>query len=206
MNQERTDAAARGRTRDHRRSTADGRLVDAAGEIVPGTSGWAQHPQSSRATRRLQPVAPPEVDARRDPYADGEWRHPAHPQQQAPNVTVSVNGSHYRPWREELLISGWRSAGNLLAWPFRLVAGLIGSALRIALTFIIGPAMLLGAIAFYQSHKDASGPQMAHDVGKAGVGLVGAAIGGIWDGIFGSDEPDPAPVAERPSRKEEGRR
>ncbi len=183
------------RSRDQRHATIDGRLADSDGRIVPGTSGWAQHPQSSRAARRLQPIPGDPFDQRLQGRGMDreEDRMPGTPAQ--PNVNVVVTnggGNFYRPWKEELLISGWKSIGNLIAAPFRLVWNLLGGALRLALMFVIVPAMIFGAISFYQSHQDKTGTEMAHDVGKAGVGLVGAAFSGIWDGLFGDDEPEPA--------------
>jgi len=191
MNQEQ-----RGRTAGRRFTTIDGRLADSQGEVVPGTSGWAQHPQASRATRRLQPMPQnPQQQPQQHPgQMYDQYGQPYMMQPQAqPNVSVNVShdGNYYRPWKEELMISGFRSIGNLIAWPFRLIANLLGGALRLALMFVIVPAMIFGAISFYQSHQDKPATEMAHDVGKAGVGLVGAAFGGIWDGLFGSDEPAP---------------
>lgn len=190
MNQE-----ARGRTADKRFTTIDGRLADSQGQVMPGTSGWAQHPQASRATRRLQPMPQhqpqqPQQHGHPEQLYD-QYGQPYPMVQQQPNVNVNVShdGNYYRPWKEELMISGFRSIGNVIAWPFRLIANLLGGALRLALMFVIVPAMIFGAISFYQSHQDKPATEMAHDVGKAGVGLVGAAFGGIWDGIFGGDEP-----------------
>jgi hypothetical protein len=187
------DKNPRGRTATERFTTIDGRLVDSHGEIVPGTSGWAQHPQSGRPSRRLQPMPNRPQDAQHpnhgqayDQYGQPYQMPPAQP---SVNVTVSNDGQYYRPWKDELKISAGRSIGNFIAAPFLLVWGLLGAALRMALMFVIVPAMIFGAIAFYQSHQDKSGNEMAHDIGKAGVGLVGSAFSGIWDGFFGDDEP-----------------
>jgi hypothetical protein len=175
------------RSANARYTTIDGQRVDANGQIVPGTSGWAQHPQASRATRRLQPMP---RDREQDAYDDRYEMQPL--QQPNVNVSVSTGGQFYRPWKEELLISGWKTVGNLIAWPFRLIANLLGGVLRFALIAVVVPAMLFGSISFYQSHRDQSGTEMAHDVGKAGVGLVGAAFHGLWDGVFGGDDEKPA--------------
>jgi hypothetical protein len=179
-----------------RNVTLEGQLVDVEGKPIRDSRGWTQHPQQGRV-RRLQPYGRPERDELYDPNPNlSEWdaRYGAVQQPvQQPGVNVSVNTAAYRPWKEELLISGWKTVGNFFAWPIRLIAGflegIIGAASRLIMIALV-PALLLSGLAFYQSHKDQPAGETAHQVGKASVGMVGSILGGIWAGIFGEDEPD----------------
>ena len=127
----------------------------------------------------------PSIRRRDDGYAYDDRRDGVH-------VQVHNGGQHYRPWREELLLSGFRTVGNLLAWPFRLVGGLVGTAARIMLIGVIAPAVFFGAVGFYMDHRNAPAAETAHAVGKSGVGIVGSAFRGLWDGIVGNDDPEPS--------------
>lgn len=180
---------------DHRSVTLDGQLVDENGRPVPNTSGWRQHPQQ---LRRLHPYGrPDQIDALADQDAAYGYGHPAQP---AINVSVNNGGQYYRPWKDELKIKGGSMLIDFFAWPFRLVASffeslvsMAGRALWMIFMIIVLPTLLFSGMAFYQSHKDRPAAETAHEVGKAGVGLVGSVLSGIWDGIFGGDE-KPAPT------------
>lgn len=175
--------------------TLEGKLVSDNGQPVPPPQGWRQHPTQIRPSR-LQPHARPSDAGPIDQFAGVD---PSYGQFAAgTNVTVNNGGQFYRPWKEELLISGWRSFGNFLAWPFRLVGRFVehvvlmfAGVLKLALMAVVLPSLLFAGVSFYQSHKDQPAGETAHEVGKAGVGLVGSVLGGIWDGIFGDDDPAP---------------
>lgn len=147
-----------------------------------------RHPQQMRP-QRLQPYGRPD-------HLDNYPAYDQHlHQHNAPAVNVAVNTSAYRPWKEELYLSGWKTFGNFLAFPFRLVGRLVeqlmlmmAGVLKIALMAVIMPSLLFAGFQFYQAHKDQPATETAHEVGKAGIGLVGSVLGGAWDGIFGSDE------------------
>ena len=127
----------------------------------------------------------PSVRRRDDGRAHDDRREGVH-------VQVNNGGQHYRPWREELLLSGFRTVGDLLAWPFRLIGGLVGAAAKIMLIGVIAPAVFFGAVGFYMDHRNAPATETAHAVGKSGVGIVGSAFRGLWDGIVGNDDPAPS--------------
>lgn len=120
--------------------------------------------------------------------------------QHPPAVNVQVDNNHqtYRPWKEELLLSGIRTLGNGLAWPFRLMGALFASLIdmasgliRIGFMVFVVPSLLYSGCAFMEANKDKTATETAYDAGKTGVGVIGSVAGGIWDGMFGSDT-DPA--------------
>lgn len=168
---------------------------------LPSVSRYQQSALQSRRTSRL--AVPDPMDQRRQPmrrpirdedygYDDYGYERDLRRDGRRDGVHVEVNngGQHYRPWKEELLLSGFRTIGNLIAWPFRLVGGLLGSALRFAMFAIVVPCLLFGAIGFYQTHRDRPAAETAHEIGRSGVGIVGSVFSGIWDGIFGSGGPE----------------
>ncbi len=115
---------------------------------------------------------------------------------QAPSVTVNNNGQYYRPWREELGISFGRSVGNFFAFPVRLVGGIFEGILGIGMTIvklivmaIVMPTLIYTGFQMYEAKQNGeSSTEVAAEVASDAVGLFGAALGGIWDGIFGGDD------------------
>ena len=51
--------------------------------------------------------------------------------------------------------------------------------LKIILMAVVMPMLLFSGYSFYSSHKDMPATEIAAELGKSGVHLVGAAIGGI---------------------------
>lgn len=195
------------------------RPIDASRTIIDAEpverSGSLQHSrfrQHEMQNRRMSRLAVPDPIDRRQParrplprddygYDDDRGYDDRDSRRDGVHVQVNNGGQYYRPWKEELLLSGFRTFGNFLAWPFRLIGGLMGSAMRFMLFAVVVPSILIGAISFYQEHRDQPAADTAREIGRSGVGIAGAALGGIWDGIFGSDDPEPAarPAADRPA-------
>lgn len=209
--------------RRHRPTDASRTVIDAIPSDpreLPSVSRYQQSALQSRRTSRL--AVPDPMDQRRQPMRrpmrdedygyddDYDYGRDRRRDDRRDGVHVEVNngGQYYRPWKEELLLSGFKTIGNLIAWPFRLVGGLLGSALRFAMFAIVVPCLLFGAIGFYQSHRDRPAAETAHEIGRSGVGIVGSVFSGIWDGIFGSKEPEKAssatPSDDAPAAKAKG--
>lgn len=118
------------------------------------------------------------------------------------NVNVSSNGMYYRPVREELQLSAYRSVGNFFAWPFRLIGRLSESILNaimglfsFILKLLVIPTILFLGISIYQASEGRTAGETAAVVGKESVGVIGGLLSGIWDGLFGDEEAE-APAAE----------
>ena len=119
----------------------------------------------------------------------------SHHEDRGVNVSVNNNGTYFRSVRDELTLSAYRSAGNFLAWPFRLVGrlfegianavmGLLGFILKI----LIIPTVLFLGISIYQASEGRTAGETAQVVGKESIGVIGGLLSGIWEGIFGSDD------------------
>lgn len=125
------------------------------------------------------------------------------------SVNVNNNGQFYRPWREELALSFAKTIGNFFAWPFRLVGklaeGILNAGIGIVkmmLLAVVAPTLIYTGLQMYQARAAGeSSTAVAAEVGKQGIGLVGAVLGGIWDGIFGDDEPKDAAGSEKQPAK-----
>lgn len=171
---------------------------------VPVT-GFRQHPQPHPQMRRLgtfdQPMPPAGTPyGYSDPAQQmGHYGHYDPSAYQAPGTHVNVNnnGQFYRPVKEELTLSFVKTIGNFFAWPIRLVGGFIEGIVQGAvgilkglLLMIVAPMMLMTGYSYYQANQDKPATEIAADLGSRGVHLVGAMLGGIWDGITGDDEPE----------------
>lgn len=140
------------------------------------------------------------------PYAYDHSNHYAAP---GTNVQVNNNGQFYRPWREELALSFAKTIGNFLGWPFRLVGhiaeGILNAGLGIVkmmLLAVVAPTLIYTGIEMYQARAAGeSSAQVAADVGKQGISLVGAVLGGVWDGIFGDETPEADQASEKQPAK-----
>lgn len=186
------------------RDAASGpRVVDA--QIVRGGrreptqgEGWDHYEgMRRRPARRLEPWREEDDRYGYDP------RHERADPQNGVNVSVHNDGAYYRPWKEELKLSAYKTAGNFLAWPFRLVKGFIETIVNglaglfgFVIKMLILPAILFLGYGLYQSGRDRPAAETAQIVGKESVGVVGGLFKGIWDGIFGDDEPKKAPADE----------
>ncbi len=162
---------------------------------------WSRETPAAKNPRRLQPYG--QSPQGREIYPDfdhddhlGYYGHRNHNNESRGDVNVSVNTAAYRPWKEEVGLSFLRTIGNFFGWPFRLIGkfveGIMGMFVRVLgmiLLFVIAPTVIFAGISYYQENKDRPTTEMAHDIGAEGVGLVGSVLGGIWDGIFGDDEP-----------------
>lgn len=192
MDQEAIRAAQRLRDAASRPTpVGDQTIIDQNGRAVPqAQQDWGHHPQMRRPRARKlepwndEPGYDPQYDDRRDDRV---------------NVSVTNAGQHYRPWREELLISGWKTTGNFLAWPVRFVKGIIEAIANsivglfgFILKILIVPTVLFLGISLYQTSKEKTAAETAQVVGKESVGVIGGLVKGIWDGITGGDEPAPA--------------
>lgn len=166
-------------------------IMDQNGRTVPqAQADWGQHPQMRHPrARKLEAWG-------EEPGYDGHYEDR---RDDRVNVSVTNAGQHYRPWREELLISGWKTAGNFFAWPIRFIKGIIEAVANsilglfgFILKILIVPTVLFLGITLYQSSKDKTAAETAQVVGKESVGVIGGLVKGIWNGITGSDEPEPA--------------
>ncbi|QAY80134.1 hypothetical protein [Sphingosinicella sp. BN140058] len=177
-------------------------------DITPRTSGWRQqHPQVRNLGTYGQPLQTSET--MRGLSAEDHGRYPIDPQMAPylmPNTTVTVhnNAQNYRPWKQELGLSFAKTVGNFFAWPFRfagrIIEGLVMAGvglLQKVLLILVAPMLLFAGVNFYQANKDRPATEIAADLGKDGVHLVGAILGGVWDGIFGDDEPTEKPAPEK---------
>lgn len=197
----------------------EGQIIDSDKELPVG---WHQnpHPQILRPHQRSyapygQPPHLDQIPLNQAYGPDGQPIDPAqyyaahgyYPPAPATNVEVNNNGQFFRPLKEELTLSFARSIGNFFAWPFRLVGRFIEGAimaglgvLKLVSVAIVMPLVLFTGYQYYESNQDKPGTEVAAELGKDGVGLVGAMLGGVWDGIFGSDDPEtsaPAPVQQK---------
>jgi hypothetical protein len=187
----------------------EGQRIDAQGRPVTGFR--QHHPQMRRLEPMGRPLQPHELP--QAPAHMGYGYAPAHgdfygQQPVGTHVNVNNNQQMYRPWKEELGLSFVKTIGNFFAWPFRLIGNLIenlvlmgAGVLRTMLLLIVGPMLLMGGYSFYQANQDKPATEIAAELGKEGVGLVGAMLGGIWDGVFGDDEPTPAEKAKEAPAK-----
>lgn len=130
----------------------------------------------------------------------------SHHEDRGVNVSVNNNGVYFRSVREELQLSAYRSFGNFFAWPFRLVGRLFESALGaimgllgFVLKILIIPTVLLLGISIYQASENRTASETAAVVGKEGVGIIGGLLSGVWDGVFGSEEPEAPETTEAPA-------
>lgn len=120
------------------------------------------------------------------------------------NVEVNNNGNYYRPWKEEIAISFARSLGNFCAFPFRLIGGVFEGVfaagirlMKLVIFAVLAPTLLYTGMQMYKASENGETlVEAAAAVGKQSIGLMGAVLGGIWDGIFGDDEPAPPEKAK----------
>ena len=178
--------------------------------------GWRQHPQQMRPQQRYAPYSiPPQApfDMIDHPgYADGDLGPYSDPRSMTyddpgsgTNVSVNNNGNFYRPWKEELALSFGKSVGNFFAFPIRLIGnifeGIVSAGIgviKLILIAVIAPTLLYTGMQMYHAGQNGeSSTAAAADVGKEAIVLVGAVLGGIWDGIFGGDE-DTTPEGQTP--------
>ena len=125
----------------------------------------------------------------------------SHHEDRGVNVSVSNNGMYYRPVREELQLSAYRSFGNFFAWPVRLVGRLTENVLNalmglfgFILKLLIIPTILFLGISIYQASEGRTAGETAQVVGKESVGVIGGLLSGVWDGLFGEDDPENPPA------------
>lgn len=170
------------------------RILKSSSNADVGPANPTSGPAQARAiaisgSRDLQDTVVPDFE--QDWAGQGYGNQP-----QAPSVTVNNNGQYYRPWREELGISFGRTLGNFFAFPIRLVGnilqGLLGigmSIVKLIVLAVVAPTLIFTGIQMYQAKQNGeSSTEIAAEVAGDAIGLAGAAIGGIWDAIFDSDE------------------
>lgn len=183
-------------------------VLDERGRPVPQAQGWERHPQMrQQGARRLEPWREEEPE-----YGYDDPRQARRQDRQGDvNVNVSNDGRYYRTTKEELHVKLGTMAIDFIAWPFRLVkgfvetivnglAGLFGFVIKI----LILPAILFMGYGIYQSSRDRPAAETAQVVGKESVGVIGGLFKGIWDGMFGSDEPA-APKGDEPASDTAGK-
>lgn len=202
MNEDRLREAQRVRDAAAGPRVVEGHVVQGGRREPVQGEGWDHHEgMRRRPARRLEPWR---EDDDRQGY-DPRYDRPD-PRGEV-NVSVHNDGAYYRPWKEELKLSAYKTAGNLLAWPFRLVKGFIETIVEgiaglfgFVIKMLILPAILFLGYGLYQSGRDRPAAETAQIVGKESVGVVGGLFKGIWNGIFGSDEPKTVPNSDGPSK------
>lgn len=181
--------------------TIDGKTMKTVEHTLP--QGWHQHPQQVRPHQRFAPYGQPPHLGNAD---QGNAGYPVYydsngnPQQPVPHVEVNNNGQFYRPWKEELALAFGKNIGNFFAWPLRLVGGIVEGIInaglgivKLVLIAVIAPTLIYTGMEMYQaSQQGESATAAAAEVGKDAIGLMGAVLGGMWDGVFGSDDEAPA--------------
>lgn len=183
-----------------RPAVLDGRSMDTVDRPLP--DGWRQHPQQLRPQQRYAAYGrPPHLDPVDPRYADypAYYSDESYPQPPVTNVAVNNNGNFFRPWKEELALSLGKAIGNFFAWPVRLIGGIAEGVinaglgiLKLVLMAVIAPTLIYTGIEMYEaSQAGESATEAAAEVGEQAVGLMGAVLGGIWDGVFGDDEEKP---------------
>lgn len=188
-------------------------VVIDGGELRPEPIHWQQHPQQLRPQQRYAPYSVPphfvpapdrqsnEYDPHTAPYMEPGYMDP---REIAPpphtNVSVNNSGNFYRPWKEELALSFGKSVGNFFAFPIRLIGtlfeGILSAGIKVLswiLFAVIAPTLLYTGMQMYQaSQAGESSTAAAAEVGKQAIGLIGAVLGGVWDGVFGDKAASPA--------------
>lgn len=179
-------------------------VVEADEVFHPQEQTWHPHPQQQRPMQRYASFATPPLHDAQNSHIRREhtmahsntdheagWIDPSH--QPQTNVSVNNNGNFYRPWKEELALSLGRTVGNFFAFPIRLIGkifeGIVAagiSLLKLILLAVIAPTLIYTGMQMYQA-RQAGEPiaAAAADVGKEAIGLVGAVLGGMWNGAFG---------------------
>lgn len=116
-------------------------------------------------------------------------------------VNIDQRGQFYRPWKEEMKISFFRSLGKAIAFPFVLIGelikgvlmGLLGIA-KVAAVVLILPILIFKGMQYAEESKNKNAEQIAGEIGASSVGIANSVGRGLKDGM--SKAPDKgAPTA-----------
>ena len=171
-------------------------IIDDAGNALLPPDQPGRHPQMrQRATRKLQPWYDDQSGGNESEQRDIQ-SSPGDRQRDGVNVSVHNDGRYYRTTREEMHVKAGSMLIDFLAWPFRLVKGMIEALANslvglfsFVLKLLIIPTVLFLGYGIYQTSKDRPAAETAQIVGKESVGVVGGLLKGIWNGITGKSDP-----------------
>lgn len=116
---------------------------------------------------------------------------------QAAMPSININNNAYRPWKEEIALSLAKATGNFFAYPLRFAArsfeaisDMALSVLRMAAIAVVTPTLIYAGFQMYDARqKGEPMVEIATDMGKTGVQVIGGLVAGIWQGIFGNEDP-----------------